>query len=84
MEGPEDLQNRSQRRQRFVIRLIVASQPLSGAGECLAQEGTSRLRRIQAIGPAAEGGSIGHATRIPAEGDAPFQEQCSSNRRWKP
>jgi len=63
-EGPEDLQNRSQPRQRFVIRLIVACQPMSGAGECLAQEGTSRLRRVQAVGPAAEGGGIGHAIRV--------------------
>ena len=63
-EGPEDLQNRSQPRQRFVVRLIVACQPLSGAGECLAQEGTSRLRRVQAVGPAAERGGIGQAIRV--------------------
>lgn len=63
-EGPEDLQNRSQPRQRFLVRLIVACQPLSGAGECLTQEGAGRLRRVQAIGPAAEGGGIGHAMRV--------------------
>ena len=63
-EGPEDLQNRSQPRQCFVVRLIVACQPLSGAGEYLAQEGTSWVHRVQAVGPAAEGGRIGHAIRI--------------------
>jgi hypothetical protein len=63
-EGPEELQNRSQPRRRLVFRLVVACQPMSGAGECLAQEGTSRLRRVQAVGPATESGWIGHAIRI--------------------
>jgi hypothetical protein len=63
-EGPEDLQNRSQPRQRLVVRLIVACQPMSGASECLAQEGTSRVRRVQAVGPATEGGGIGKAIRV--------------------
>jgi len=63
-QRPEDLQNRSQPRQGFVIRLIVACQPMSGAGECLAPEGTSRLRRVQAVGPAAERGGIGQALRV--------------------
>ena len=63
-EGPEDLQNRSQPRQSFRIRLIAGRQPMSDAGECLAQEGTSRLRRVQAPRPAAEGGGIGDAIRV--------------------
>jgi hypothetical protein len=59
------LQNGSQpRRQRLVIRLIVACQPMSGAGERLAQEGTSRLRRVQAVGPTAKGGGIGQVIRV--------------------
>jgi len=63
-EGPEDLQNRSQPRKRWVILLAVAGQPTSGASECLAQEGTSRLRRVQAVGPATEGRGIGQAIRV--------------------
>lgn len=63
-EGPEDLQNRSQPRQRLVIRQVVVRQPMRGAGEYLAQEGTSRLRRVQAVGPAAEGGGIGDAIGV--------------------
>jgi len=47
-----------------VARPIVACQPPSGVGECLAQEGTSRLRRVQAVGPTAERGGIGQAIRV--------------------
>ena len=63
-EGPEDLQNRSQPGERLVSRRVVACQPMSGAGEYLAQEGSSRLCRVQAVGPAAEGGGIRHVIRI--------------------
>ena len=63
-EGPENLQNRSQPRQSFGICLIAGLQPMSNAGEYLAQEGMSRLRWVQAVGPAAERGGIGDAIRV--------------------
>ena len=42
-EGPEDLQNRSQPRHSFWIRLIMGYQPASEAGERLAKKGASGL-----------------------------------------
>jgi hypothetical protein len=65
-QGPEHLQNPSQPRQRpsLEVGLIVVRQPMSEAGQRLAQKGRSGLRRIQAAGPAAEGGGIGHAIGI--------------------
>ena len=45
-------------------RLITTRQPVSHVGERLAEKGKSRLREVQAVGPAAKGGRIGHAIRI--------------------
>ncbi len=47
-QGPEDLQNWSQRGQRpnLGITLIAAPQPMSDTGERLAQEGTSGLEAV--------------------------------------
>ena len=47
-----------------MIGRIAARQPVSHAGERLAEKGRSRLGAVQAVGPAAEGGRIGHAIRI--------------------
>jgi len=43
-----------------VINLTLGYQPMSDAGERLVQKGTSRLRRVHAVSPAAEGGGIRH------------------------
>lgn len=55
-QGPENLQNRSQPRQRpsFVIGRIAARQPVSHAS----------VRFVEPVGPAAECGGIGHAIWI--------------------
>ncbi|PYU96370.1 MAG: hypothetical protein DMG25_02005 [Acidobacteria bacterium] len=47
-QGPEDLQNPSHLRQRdsFVISLTLGYQPMSDAGERLAQKRTSRFGGI--------------------------------------
>ena len=63
-EGPEDLQNRSQPRQSFGIRLVAGRQPMGDAGQGVAQKGSRRLGGIQAASPAAEGGWIGDAIRV--------------------
>jgi hypothetical protein len=60
------LQNRSQPRQRprFAIGPIAVRQPVSDAGERLAEKGKGRLGAVQAARPAAECGRIRHAVRI--------------------
>ena len=70
-QRPENLQNRSQPRQRpsFVIGRIAACQPVSHASECFAEKGKCRLRVVQPVGPAAECGRIGHTIRI-------FERRC--------
>jgi hypothetical protein len=70
-QGPENLQNRSQPRQRssLVIGLIAASQPVSHTSERLAEKRKGRLGVVQPVGPAAECGRIGHAISI-------FERRC--------
>jgi hypothetical protein len=65
-QGPEDLQNRSQPREklRFAIGRIIRRQPVSDARECLVEKGKSRLSAVQSVSPATERGGIGHAIRI--------------------
>ena len=65
-QGPEDLQNRTQPRQRpsLVIGGIAARPPLSHASERLAEKGKGRLVAVQAVGPAARCGRIGHTVRV--------------------
>jgi hypothetical protein len=65
-QGPANLQNRSQPGQRpsLVIGGIATRQPVSHAGERLAEKGNSRLGAVQSVGPAAKCGGIGHAIRI--------------------
>jgi len=65
-QGPENLQNRSQPGQRpsLVIGGIATHQPVSHAGERLVEKGKCRLGAVQAVGPAAKCGRIGHAIRI--------------------
>ena len=63
-QGPEDLQNWSQPRQSFGIRLIAGHQPMSDAGERLVQKGSRRLGWIQAASQAAESGGIGQTIRV--------------------
>jgi hypothetical protein len=47
-QGPEELQNRGQPRQRpsLMIGRIATRQPVTDAGECLAEKGKSRLGAI--------------------------------------
>jgi hypothetical protein len=47
-QGPEDLQNRSQPRQRLslVIGRITKRQPVMDARECLPEKGKSRLGTV--------------------------------------
>ena len=65
-QGPENLQNRSQPGQRpnLVNGGIATRQPVSHAGERLMEEGKCRLGAVQAVGPAAERGRIGHTVRV--------------------
>lgn len=65
-QGPEDVQNRSQRRKRLslVIGRITWRQPVSDADERLAEERKSRLGAVQPLGPAAQRGGIGYAVRV--------------------
>ena len=65
-QGPENLQNRSQPRQRrsFVSGRVAARQPMNEAGERLTEKGKSRLGAVQAARPAAERGGIGHPIMI--------------------
>lgn len=65
-QGPENMQNRSQPRQRLslVIGRINRCQPGSDAGERLTEKGKSRLGTVQGARPAAERGGIGHAVRV--------------------
>ena len=59
-QGPKDLQNRREPRPSFVTRLAGDCQPMSDAGERLAQKGSRWLGGIEAPGPATERGGIGH------------------------
>jgi hypothetical protein len=65
-QGPENLQNRSQPRQRpsLVIDGIAVCQPVSHAGERLAEKGKCRLGTVQAVAPAAKCGRIGYTVRV--------------------
>jgi hypothetical protein len=65
-QGPENLQNRSQPTPRLSLRIgrITARQPLSHAGERLAEKGKSRLGAVQAARPATKRGGIGHTVRV--------------------
>ncbi len=65
-QGPEDLQNRTQPRQRpsLVIGRITARPPLSHASERLAEKGKGRLGAVQAARPATKRGGIRHAVRV--------------------
>ena len=65
-QGPENLQNPHQPSQRpsLLIDRITRCQPVSDAGERLAEKGPSRLGAIQFVGPAAKRGRIGYAVRI--------------------
>ena len=65
-QGPENLQNPSQPSQRpsLLIDRITRCQPVSDAGERLAEKGKSRLGTVQSVGPAAKRGRIGHAVRV--------------------
>jgi hypothetical protein len=65
-QGPEDLQNPSQRRERLslVIGRITWRQPVSDADERFAEKRKSRLGAIHSLGPAAERGGIGYAVRV--------------------
>jgi hypothetical protein len=65
-QGPENLQNRSQPRQRprFAIGPIAVRQPVSHAGERLAEKGKCWLGAVHTVGPAAKCGRIGHTVRV--------------------
>jgi len=65
-QGPEDLQNRSYPGPwpRFLRDLITARQPVSEASAGLAEKRKRGLRTVQAAGPAADRGGIGHAIRV--------------------
>ncbi len=65
-QGPEDLQNRTQPRQRpsLVIGRITARPPWSHASERLAEKGKGRLGTVQAARPATKRGGIRHAVRV--------------------
>jgi len=60
------MQNRNQPRQRpgLVIGRITKRQPLSHAGERLAEKGKGRLGAVQSVGPAAKCARIRHAIRV--------------------
>ena len=70
-QGPENLQNRSQPRQRpsLVIGGIVVCQPVSHTDKRLAEKGKCRLGTVQAVGPTAKCGRIGHMVRV-------FERRC--------
>ena len=70
-QRPENLQNRSQPRPRLSLQIgrFSARQPVSHAGERLAEKGKGRLGVVQAVGPAAECGRIGQAVRV-------FERRC--------
>jgi len=65
-QGPENLHNPRQPSQRpsLLIDRITRCQPVSDAGERLAEKGKGRLGAVQSVGPAAERGGIGHAVRV--------------------
>ena len=71
-QRPENLQNRSQPRPRLSLQIgrFSARQPVSHAGERLAEKGKCRLGAIQPVGPATECGRIGHTVRV-------FERRCS-------
>src|SRR6516165_9388174 len=58
---------------RLDISWMAAGQPRSDAGQRLAQKGKGRLGRVQAAGPAAEGGGIGEAIGVVERGVASSQ-----------
>ena len=70
-QGPKNLQNRSQPRARLSLRIgrITARQPVSHADERLAEKGKGRLGAVQAVGPAAKCGRIGHTIGV-------FERRC--------
>src|SRR5438132_7798332 len=55
-QGPENLHNPRQPSQRpsLLIDRITRCQPVSDAGERLAEKGKGRLGAVQSVGPAAE------------------------------
>jgi hypothetical protein len=65
-QGPDNLQNRSQPRQKpsFVIGLIAARLPMSDASKRLAQKAKGRLGVVQAARPATDRGGIGYTIRV--------------------
>ena len=65
-QGPENLQNRSQPSQSpsLLIDRITRCQPVSDAGERLAEKGKGRLGAVQSVGPAVKRGRIRHAVRV--------------------
>ena len=65
-QGPENLQNRNQPRQRpgRGIGRIPTRYPVSNAGERLADKRKSWLRTIQTTRPTAERGRIGRSVRV--------------------
>jgi hypothetical protein len=65
-QGPKNLQNLSQPRPRLSLRIgrITTRQPLSHAGERLTEKRNGWLGAVQAVGPAAECGRIGHTVRV--------------------
>ncbi len=70
-QGPKNLQDLSQPRPRLSLRIgrITTRQPLSHAGKRLAEKGKGRLGAVQAVGPAAKCGRIGHTVRV-------FERRC--------
>src|SRR5215469_5078874 len=65
-QGPENLQNRRHPREslRLVIGRITRCQPMSDAGERLAEERKGRLGGVQTARPTTERGGIGHTVRV--------------------
>ena len=65
-QGPENLQNRTQPRQRpsVVIGRTTTRPPLRHASERLAEKGKGRLGAVQAARPATKRGGIRHAVRV--------------------
>lgn len=65
-QRPEDLESRSYpgQRPRLVKNLTTASQPMSHAGDGLAEKGKRELRAVQADRPAADSGRIGQPISV--------------------
>jgi hypothetical protein len=79
-QGPENLQNRSQPRQRssLVIGLIAVSPPVSHTSERLAETGWERSRPLDQRRSVEESGTRLGSLSV---GVASSQEQCSTKRR---